>query len=111
MNELEVFIRINLIDVILNKKYKLQKNKCNISEVKSLSHDRLFATPWTITYQNPLSMGFCRQEYWSGLPFPSTQRSNPGLPHLQADALPSEPPGKAGECNIVPFKYSLKCTK
>ena len=34
MNELEVFIRINLIDVILNKKYKLQKNKCNISEVK-----------------------------------------------------------------------------
>ena len=39
--------------------------------VKSLSLVRLFATPWTIAYQAPLSMGFSRQEYWSGLPFPS----------------------------------------
>ena len=39
--------------------------------VKSLSHVRLFATPWTAAYQAPLSMGFSRQEYWSGLPFPS----------------------------------------
>ena len=39
--------------------------------VKLLSHVRLFATPWTIAYQAPLSMGFSRQEYWSGLPFPS----------------------------------------
>ena len=39
--------------------------------VKSLSHIRLFATPWTIAYQVPPSMGFSRQEYWSGLPFPS----------------------------------------
>ena len=37
----------------------------------SLGHVRLFATPWTIAYQAPLSMGFSRQEYWSGLPFPS----------------------------------------
>ena len=40
-------------------------------KVKSLSHIRLFATPWTVAYQTPLSMGFSRQEYWSGVPFPS----------------------------------------
>ena len=46
-------------------------------KVKSLSRVQLFATPWTAAYQAPLSMGFSRQEYWSGLPFPS-----PGdLPH------------------------------
>ena len=42
-----------------------------ISEVKSLSCVRLFATPWTVAHQAPPSMGFSRQEYWSGLPFPS----------------------------------------
>ena len=46
-------------------------------KVKSLSHVWLFATPWTVAYQAPQTMGFSRQEYWSGLPFPS-----PGdLPH------------------------------
>ena len=40
-------------------------------KVKSLSRVRLFATPWTVTYQAPPSMGFSKQEYWSGLPFPS----------------------------------------
>ena len=40
-------------------------------KVKSLSHVQLFVTPWTVAYQAPLSMGFSRQEYWSGLPFPS----------------------------------------
>ena len=40
-------------------------------KVKSLSHVRLFATSWTVAYQAPLSMGFSRQEYWSGLPFSS----------------------------------------
>ena len=40
-------------------------------KVKSLSHVRLFATPWTVAHQAPPSMGFSRQEYWSGLPFPS----------------------------------------
>ena len=40
------------------------------SEAKLLSHVRLLATPWTIAYQAPPSMGFSRQEYWSGLPFP-----------------------------------------
>ena len=40
-------------------------------KVKSFSRVRLFATPWTVAYQAPLSMGFSRQYYWSGLPFPS----------------------------------------
>ena len=40
-------------------------------KVKSLSHVGLFATPWTAAYQAPLSMGFSRQEYWSGVPLPS----------------------------------------
>ena len=52
--------------------------------MKSLSRVRLFATPWTVTYQAPLSMGFYRQEYWSGLPFPSPgDLPNPGLPHCR----------------------------
>ena len=70
-----------------------------LSEVKSLSRVRLFATPWTIAYQAPPSMRFSRQECWSGLPFPSPgdlpdPGIEPGSPTLQADALPSEPPGK-----------------
>ena len=39
--------------------------------MKSLSHVRLFATPWIVAYQASLSMGFSRQEHWSGLAFPS----------------------------------------
>ena len=67
--------------------------------VKSLSRVRFFATPWTIASQAPLSMGFSRQEYWSGLPFPSPgDLSNPGIkprsPALQADTLFSKPTGK-----------------
>ena len=45
--------------------------ECLKVKVKSLSCAQLFATPWTVAYQAPLSMGFFRQEYWSGLPFPS----------------------------------------
>ena len=45
--------------------------KLFLSEVKLLSHVQLFATPWTIAYRAPRSMEFSRQEYWSGLPFPS----------------------------------------
>ena len=70
-----------------------------IPEVKSLSHVRLFATPWTVAHQAPPSMGFSRQEYWNRLPFPSPgDLPDPGIeprcPTLQADALTSEPPGK-----------------
>ena len=74
--------------------YKIKKVK-----VKSLSHVRLFATPWTVALQAPLFMGFSRQEYWSGLPFPSPGDLpdlgiEPRSPTLQADTLTSEPPGK-----------------
>ena len=67
--------------------------------VKSLSRVWLFETPWTVAYYAPPSMGFSRQEYWSGLPF-SSPGDLPGSgielrsPALQADALTSEPPGK-----------------
>ena len=66
--------------------------------MKSLSFVRLFATPWTVAYQAPPSMEFSRQEYYSGLPFPSPRDLpnvgiEPGAPALQADALLSEPPG------------------
>jgi len=61
---------------------------------KSLSLVRLFATPWTVAYQAPLSMGFSRQEHWSGVPFPSPRDlPKPGSPTLEADTLTSEPPG------------------
>ena len=68
-------------------------------KVKSLSHVRLFVTPWTVAHQTSPSMGFSRQAYWSGLPFPSPgDLPNPGIepgsPALEADALTSEPPGK-----------------
>ena len=54
-----------------------------------------FATPWTVACQAPLSMGFSRQENWSGLPFPSpgdlpNPGIEPGAPALQADSLPTE---------------------
>ena len=49
-------------------------------KVKSLSRVRLFATPWTVAHQAPPSMGFSRQEYWSGVPFPSPgDLPNPGI--------------------------------
>ena len=77
-------------------------------KVKLLSHVQLFAIPWTIAYQAPPSMGFSRQEYWSGLPFPFPGYfPDPGIeprsPALQADALPSEPPGRRtpAECPII----------
>ena len=68
-------------------------------KVKSLSHVQLFVTPRTVAYQAPPSMGFSRQEYWSGLPFSSPRDlPDPGIesgsPAFQADALTSEPPGK-----------------
>ena len=47
--------------------------------VYSLSHVRLFETPWTVVCQAPLSMGFFRQVYWSGLPFPPGDLPNPGI--------------------------------
>ena len=62
----------------------------------------LFTTLWTVARQASLSMGFFRQEYWSGLPFPTPgdlpdpriKPTSPESPALQADSLPAEPPGK-----------------
>ena len=74
-------------------------------KVKSLGGVRFFATPWTVAYQAPPSMGFSRQECWSGLPFPSPGDLpdlgiKPRSPTLQADALLSEPPGKCGSIQL-----------
>ena len=57
-------------------------------------------TPWTAACQAPLSIGFARQEYWGGLPFPSPgdlpdPGIKPGSPVLQADSLPADLPGKS----------------
>ena len=70
-----------------------------------------FATPWTVAHQAPLSLGFPRQEYWSGFSFPSTgDLPNPGIetasPALQADSLPNEPPVKPKEpISLSPNHY------
>ena len=69
---------------------------------KSLSHVRLFTTPWTVAHKALLFMGFSRQEYWSGLPCPTPgdlpnpgiESASPVVPALQKDSLPTEPPGK-----------------
>ena len=63
-----------------------------------LGYHQLFATPWTVAYQASLSMGFSRQEYWSGLPFPSPgdlpdTGMEPRSPALEADALTSSHQG------------------
>ena len=78
--------------------WKAKKRKV---KVKSLSRVRLFVTLWTVAHQASPSMGFSRQEYWSGLPFPSpgdlpNPRIEPGSPALQADALTSEPAKSEG---------------
>ena len=70
------------------------------------SHAQLFATPWTAAHQAPLSMGFSRQGYWSGLPFPSPRDLpnpgiDPGSPALQADSLPSELKGKSDYDEVI----------
>ena len=78
---------INYIVTVLTVKVK----------VKSLSCVQLFATPWTVAHQALPSVGFSRQEYWSGLPFPSPgdlpyPGIEPGSPALQADTLTAELP-------------------
>ena len=71
-------------------------------KVKSLSHVEHFATPWTVTLQAPLSVGFPGQEYWSGLPFPTPRDlPDPGIeplslasPALAGCFFTAVPPGK-----------------
>ena len=69
-----------------------------LSSVSAQSCPTLFATPWTVACQAPLSTGSTSQEYWSGMPFPSpgdlpNPMIQPGSPALWADFLPSEPTG------------------
>ena len=82
---------------------------------ESVSHSAVsdsFVTPWTAVCQALLSMGFSRQEYWSGEPFPSPgglpdSGIEPGSSALQADSLPSESPGKSPQSvNISPTAAS-----
>ena len=81
----------------IKKKKKTHQN-LYLTKVNLLSCVWLFVTLWTVARQASLSMGFSRQEYWSGLPFPSPgDLPNPGIkpgsPTWQADALSSEQPG------------------
>ena len=79
-----------------------------------LSRVQLFATPWTVALQAPLSMEFSRQKYWSGLPFPSPENlPDPGIeptsPALTAGFFTTEPAGKPKNMrtavNIIIFPY------
>ena len=81
---------ISYLSLYLHTRHLLCSCVCVCARVRvcSLSRVQLFATPWTVSRQAPLSVGFLRQEYWSGLPFPPpgifpAQGSNPRLLHLQ----------------------------
>ena len=81
-----------------------------------LSQVRLFATPWIINHQVPLSMRFSRQEFWSGLPFPTAGIFPPQglnlrllrLLHWQADSLPLAPPGKPQSSTHERYELKLQ---
>ena len=79
-----------------------------------LSPVRLLSTPWAVAHQAPLSVGFPRQEYWSRLPFPPPgELPDPGIklssPELQANSLPTEPPGKPCRDDMSPLNKHLAC--
>ena len=93
----------------------VNKAEADVFLEQSLSHVQLFVTPWTVACQAPLSLGFPRQEYQSGLPFPSpgdfpNSRTEPVSlvpPALQADSLPSEPLRKSAKfCQPGSMKFS-----
>ena len=93
------FVRFIILYIIANDIFKLHYLRDCIIVVESLSRVRLFVTPWTVAHQSPLSMGFPRQEYWSGLPFPSPgdlpdSGIDPGLPALVSGFFTTEPPEK-----------------
>ena len=105
-----------------NLPFSLYNGLWSEAKWKSLSCVRLFATPGTVACQAPLSMGYSRQEYWSGLPFSSPgDLPNPGTelrsPALQTDSFPSESLGKSQwavqkSLNAVPVLVSyLRCTE
>ena len=80
-----------------------ERHACMLS---CFSHVQPFAISWTMAHQASLFMGFSRQEYWNGLPFPSPgDLPHPGIeprpPASEADALTSEPPGKPNESIVL----------
>ena len=82
--------------------------------VYALSHVQLFETPWTIAHQAPLSMEFSRQEYWSGLPFPTSgDLPNPAIkptsPALAGRFFTTEPPGKPRL--LCPYQLNMHIVK
>ena len=98
-------------EIVSSEVTKLFIGRCNqhYFDVATLPHDSVLVsvarscptlvTPWTVAHQAPLSMGFSRQVYWSGVPFPSPgELPDPGIkprsPASQEYSLPSEPPGK-----------------
>ena len=92
--------------------YEMPKclNLCVV--VWSLSHVRLFATPWTLAHQAPLSMGFPKQEHWSGMLFPSPgDLPNPGIqsvfPAWQAASLLLSHPGSQSESLAIDKFFGL----
>ena len=90
-------------DKVDEKAFMNYKYACMLSRV------RLFATPWTVACQAPLSMGFSRQEYWSGLPFPppgnlsdpGIEPASPASPVLAGRFSTTKPPGKPIKCCIT----------
>jgi len=92
-------IHVHLYAAINILPYLLYHISIYFSSESDFSCVRLFVIPWIVAYHAPPSMGFSRQEYWSGLPFPSpgdlpNPRIELGWPSLEADTLTSEPPGK-----------------
>ena len=84
------------------------RHQANSGSVCVLNPVRLFETPWTVACQDPLSMEFCKQEYWSRLPCPPPwDLPDPGIklgsPALQMDSLPAELPGKPQQRLWVQF--------
>ena len=82
------------------------------------SHVSLFPSLWTVARQAPLSMGFSRQEQWSGLPgpppgdppHPGTEPASPTSPAFQVDSLPTEPPGKSEVFHIASCLFPWLCS-
>ena len=96
-----------VLDVLQKLNFKL----CVHSPL--LNRVQLFVTPWTLAHQVPLSMGFPRQEYWSGLPFPPPgDLPDPGIkpesPALAGGFFTTEPPGKPLPRGKVCLKLGMK---
>ena len=82
---------------------------CLCVHAQSLSCVQLFVTPWTVAHQAPLSVGFPRQEYWSGLPFPSPgalpdpgiEPRSPASPALAGGFFTTAPPGEPHDLSTI----------